>query len=436
LTLSEGSYIIIILDRGITDAERASRSEPEMTDTAEKPSVVNADDPRIVHALGLAIERGEVGVQVAAFLGNKCILNAALGHVNNNGTELADISTLFSVFSVTKAITSLAVHIQAHRGLIDYEQPVATYWPEFAQRGKGDVQIRDVLVHRSGIPHIPSDTTPFRLSDWDWMVNGVASLPLLAPPGSKSLYQALSFGWILGEVVRRTDPQRRSFAEFVADEVFSVVGVSDFYLGIPDSESSRVATLCSAGGMRPEVPKLRSLAIPAAVDTVPAIFNLPAVRRACVPAAGGIATAESVARCFSIIAMGGRVGDLELLSMEQIRGFAIPRDNSAEYDEVIGYSPYIGSGGFWLGGESPPAEMVVGRNPSVLCQTGAGGSIAWADPDTGLAAAICHNRMFRRNPPLEPSEHPFVPLGEAIRSLAGEGKRQPLRPKRIDPTNP
>jgi CubicO group peptidase (beta-lactamase class C family) len=157
------------------------------------------------------------------------------------------------------------------------------------------------------------------MADWDWMVEGIAALEPVARPGELAAYHALSYGWIVGEVVRRSDPRGRTFAEFVHDELVVPAGADDFWMGLPADEDHRVATLSiEQGAGRPQAP-LRALAVPSAVDTVPDVFNLPVVRRASIPGAGAIATADSVAKLFAVLANGGEVNGVRLLDQARIR---------------------------------------------------------------------------------------------------------------------
>jgi CubicO group peptidase (beta-lactamase class C family) len=147
------------------------------------------------------------------------------------------------------------------------------------------------------------------------------------------------------------------------------------------------------------------------------LWNNPVLYDAVVPGAGGIANARSVARLFAMLAGKGSLGGHRILSEERVMACTRPRLNPDQLDPVLDQVPWIGMGGYWLGGETPPAEPVIGTGAHTLASNGAGGSIAWADLDTGLAVAICHNRMFRISPPLPPDEHPFHEIGEYARSL-------------------
>ena len=371
-------------------------------------------DSRLRAALATAVARGERGVQFAAFVHGELALRGSIGDADDSGTQVDD-DTLFHIFSVTKGLVVTAVHLQVERGLIDLDAPVARYWPEYAAHGKHEIRVRDVLVHQSGVPQMPPGTTPERLADWEWCVTGLADLEPLFPVGT-SAYASISYGWQLGEVVRRTDPKGRTFRDFVIEEIFSPLKVVDYFLGMNGQHHDRVAQLYTAGNLRPQPSAYRELAMPPSITPGP-LWNSPTFYDAVVPGAGGIATATGVARFFSLLANRGELDGVRMIAADRIARFSQPRPDSQAYDEVLGQQPWIGVGGYWLGGPTPPAEPIVGTNPHILCSNGSGGSIAWADPDSGLAVAICHNRMFRINPPLPPEEHPFTELGELARSL-------------------
>jgi CubicO group peptidase (beta-lactamase class C family) len=364
--------------------------------------------------LQTALERGERGVQVAAYLGDELIIDGWIGEADSNGTAVTR-STLFPIFSVTKGLTATAIHLQAERGLLDYESPAAAYWPEFKVNGKQDITVRQLLTHQAGLPQMPAGVTPERLQDWDWCVENIAALELLLPVGS-SAYASLSYGWLLGELVRRTDPAHRGFAQFTREDILEPLGIDDFYVGMNGHQHDRVAELATTATLRTDPPPLRALAMPAAVEPG-VLWNNPVLYDAVIPGAGGIANARNVARLFAMLAGKGSFEGCRLLSEERVSSFTQPRPHSDQVDPVLGQVPWIGVGGYWLGGETPPAEPVIGTGRHTLASNGAGGSIAWADLDTGLAVAICHNRMFRINPPLPPDEHPFHEIGEYARSL-------------------
>ena len=387
-----------------------------------------ATDPNIIvqQAVDTAIgERGEIGLQVAAYMDGKPVVDVWSGLADETSGKKVDADTLFPVFSVTKAVTSVALHIQAERGLVDYGMPVAHYWPEFGAHGKSKGTVYDALTHRIGVPIMPLAVTPELMCDWDWMVQRIADMRPLYEPGTKAAYMSYTFGWVIGEVVRRTDRKGRPVGTFIQEEICQPLGIDSLWVGIPDEVVPRVAKLSNmppippgAPGMAPEA--LSPLAIPAQVGTTEEVFGRADVRRACIPGAGGIMNARSAARFFAMLAQGGELDGVRLLSEESVRLLSVPRP-PCDYDYVQGV-PHNGSiGGFHLvasiGDAAPPASMVAaGRNPRTFGHPGAGGSIGWADPDAHLAVAITHNRMFRA---ATPEENPFVPIGQAVRKALG-----------------
>ena len=359
----------------------------------------------------------EVGVQVAAYLGGRLAVDTWGGLADPASGRKVDGDTLFNVYSVTKAVAATALHVQADRGLIDYEAPVVRYWPEYGQHGKGHTTVRDVLTHRAGVPQMPAGVTPERICDWDWMVQAIAALEPIEPPGTRTLYLSMTFGWLVGELVRRTDPRHRSLGRFIREEIAQPLGISDLWVGIPDEVEPRIARQIDAMvPVPPEyLPPLFLASMPVAVALSPAVFELPAVRRAEVAGVGGIFNARSEARFWAMLANGGELDGRRILSRELVRTLNTPRARSEEPDPVMFGIPLpISIGGFWLGGPQPP--VCSARNPRALCHPGQGGSIGWADPDLNLAVAICHNRLFN---PTSVEEDAILVVANAVREALG-----------------
>lgn len=356
----------------------------------------------------LVAEGREIGVQVAAWLGERQIVDCWTGLADPASGRMVDGDTLFNVYSVSKAVTATCVHMQVERGLIDYDAPLAEYWPEFAAAGKADVTVRHVLSHTSGVLRMPPDVTPELMADWDWMCRRIAEMPAAYPAGSRSSYQSMTFGWLLGEIVRRTDPRQRPFGQFVRQELAEPLGASDLWLGIPDDVEPRIAKLDAAAVYVAPDGNISREATPIQVDLMPDPFERPYVRRACIPAVGGIFNARSEARFWAMLANGGTLNGVRLLSEERVRSFIAPRPFFEQADPVFfGMVVPIAWSGFWLGGERPPVSAP--RNPRALCHPGMGGSLGWADLDSGLAVAFCHNRMFDT-----------VEIGEDSRTIIGD----------------
>lgn len=371
-------------------------------------------------ALAVARDRGEIGVQVTAYVQGELVADSWTGTADRAGRVPVTATTLFPSFSVTKGITATALHLQAERGLVDYDAPVAHYWPEYGVHGKDRATVRDVLSHRSGAPQMPADVTTERMADWDWMVAALAAETPLFPPGEVNCYHSISWGWLVGEIVRRSDPSGRSFGQFVRDELCAPLGIEDLFIGLPDSEFGRVAELIddtafaatSGAGRTP----IQHQTMPAAAAPTAEVFGRPEVWRAQIPGAGGIMNARSVARLYAMIACGGRLGDVQLLSEHRLRSLLQPRPDADQPDRVSGVPRMLGVGGYYLGGDSPPANPLYAGSTSILGHPGAGSSTAWADLDTGLAVAITHNRMFDEPP--NRADHPFLPIAEALRRFA------------------
>jgi CubicO group peptidase (beta-lactamase class C family) len=356
----------------------------------------------------------EVGVQVAAYHRGELVIDAWGGLADPQTGRAVDGDTLFNVYSVTKAVAATAVHLLVQRGLLAYDTPLVRHWPEYGAHGKEKTTVRDVLTHRAGVPQMPEGVTPERMVDWDWMCSAIADLKPLAEPGSKTLYLSMTFGWILGELVRRVDPGHRTLGRFVKEEIAEPLGIADLWIGLPDSEVPRVARQIDAMvPVPPEyLPPLFLASMPESVALAPPVFERPEVRRAEVAGVGGIFTARSEARFWAMLAQGGSLDGVRLLSPELVASFSTPRANSEEPDPVMfGFPIPITIAGYWFGGEHPPVCSV--KNPRAICHPGQGGSIGWADPDSQLAVAICHNRLFN---PTTREDDAILTIAEAVRT--------------------
>ena len=363
---------------------------------------------------------GEVGLQVGAYLNGEQILDESVG-VTTPGGPPVDHDSLFAVFSVTKAVVATALHLQVERGRLEYAQRVAHYWPEFAQHDKASTTVADVLAHRAGIPQMPRDVTPERMLDWEWMIARIEEFEPVFAPGTTNAYHELVWGWLVGELVRRTDPAHRSIDLFVAQELCAPLGIEDLHLGVPEEKLDRVVPVIAAGPPVASDNPYFNESMPLEVFPGPAVHNLDAVRRGVLPGAGVITNAASASRFFALLAGGGEFGGVRLLAEERVRSFAAPRPDAGEVDRVMGWIAWVGVGGYWLGGPCPPAYPVLGANPHVLAHPGIGGSIGWADPDAHLAVAICHNWMQPDDVQgsIDPEVNPFISIARAVRALAG-----------------
>ncbi|MBB2914375.1 CubicO group peptidase (beta-lactamase class C family) [Streptosporangium becharense] len=375
-------------------------------------------DPRLGRALDHALELGEIGIAVAAYHRGELIVDAVAGVTDVTTGTPVDERTLFPVFSVTKGVTAAALHLQAERGLVDLQAPIARYWPEFAAAGKHTVTVEQALSHRAGIPQMPAGVTPQLLADWQWMTDRIAHLTPRYEPGTTNAYHVLVWGWIIGEVVRRTDPAHRPFDVFVTEEICAPLGVTDFHLGVPDDDLGRVATLY--GGDAFTIADQHDIS-PRAVFPGSQVHNQPVMRQAVDPGAGAITTAASVARIFAMLAEGGRLDGVRLLSPDRIATFTRPRTDAHAPDQVLTIPVWFGANGFWLGGEPGASDPLVGDHRSIIYSPGAGGSVAWADLRDRIAVAICHNNMDA--PVSAGPGSTFEPVVRAVREIIAERER-------------
>lgn len=373
--------------------------------------------PIVEEAVAAMVGDGrEIGLQVCAWLDGKLAVDCWGGLADAATGSPVGGDTLFNVFSVTKAVAATALHIQAARGLVDYEARVADYWPEYAANGKQATTLRHILTHRAGVPQMPAGVTPELMCDWDWMTSRIAQLTPIAPPGEKALYLSMTFGWLVGEIVRRTDPAQRPFGDFVREEIALPLGAPDLWIGLPDSELPRVAVLTNAAPSDPAMlPPLYTASMPPNVDLIPEVFELPDVRRAAIAGVGGVFSARSCARFWAMLAKGGELDGVRILPAELVATFNTPRSHADEPDPVMFGAPVpLGIAGFWLGSEEGIAAPA--RHAHVLHHPGAGNSIGFADPVSKLAFAFTHNRM---QAPRTNAENTALILADAVRKQLG-----------------
>ncbi|RTE75506.1 hypothetical protein BHE90_010021 [Fusarium euwallaceae] len=378
-------------------------------------SHVSASDPRIAKALQTILDRGVTGVSVTAYLRGKPVIEGTAGYANVEKDRLVDKGTIFPVFSTTKGITALAVHIQAEKGLLRLDDPISKHWPEFAANGKEAITVKQALSHRSGIPQMPEDVTPELMADWEWMTNRIANYTPIFPPGESNAYHVLVYGWLLGEIVRRTDPERRPFGQFVKQEIFERLGVDKgIFYGVPDSELERVATLY---GKNQESIVDKYNVNPLPVFPGPRQHNLRSMLQAVDPGAGAVTNSASLARIFSMLAEGGELDGVRILSPERVKTFSTPREGVHDIDEIFTGPVPFGAYGFWVRQEGM-SDPLVGDHDNIIYSPGAGGSIVWADLRDRLSVAIVNNHMDA-GVSVDP-EPIWAVLGRAVREVIAD----------------
>jgi CubicO group peptidase (beta-lactamase class C family) len=336
----------------------------------------------------LVASGAERGVQVAVYQGGEQVVDVVAGVADPATGRPVDPGTVFYNFSIGKAAASTIVHLLAERGRFGYDTPVAELWPEFAAHGKQAVTVRQVLNHTAGVPAIPLDTTIEDLCDWDKMCAAIADAELWWDPGTKVGYHAYTFGYIVGEVVRRATGKRIS--QVLAEEVAGPLGVAgELWFGMPAAEHHRLAPLEDEPGaaemaaqmlasMPPDLPMLRSA--PMELFPSAAFGNRPDTLAADIPA-GGKTSARAIARMYA--ALLGEVDGVRLVPPARLAEATAV--SSSGTDEVFGMPTRWGLG-YGIG-------LPDGTRDTAFGIGGVGGSFAFGDTASGLAFGLTKNRV-------------------------------------------
>jgi CubicO group peptidase (beta-lactamase class C family) len=333
----------------------------------------------------------EVGASFAATVDGRFVVDLWGGHADAARTRRWERDTIVNVFSTTKAMTALAAHVLADRGLLDVDAPVARYWPEFAASGKKGIPVRHLLTHQSGLAALREPLPTEALYDWPRMTAALAAETPWWEPGSVSGYHAITYGYLVGEVVRRISG--KTLGTFVRDEITRPLG-ADFHIGLPASEDARVAEMIG-----PSAEEIAGAGPAATIDpasllgkvmgnppVTPAVANRPAWRRAEIPAANGHGNARSVARVMAALACGGSLDGVRLLAPATLARAIEPQWYGQ--DLVLGFPMRWGLG-FMLASPTLP----LGPSPRAFGHGGWGGSLGIADPDASVSWAYVMNKM-------------------------------------------
>ncbi len=341
------------------------------------------------------IESGrQIGIQVSVYKDGEKVVEAVAGQMGPDDPRPMQNDTLVNAFSVTKGVASTAIHILADRGEIEYDVPVAKYWPAFAKNGKDKVTVRQAMSHQVGLYAMRRPFKPEHASDWEgglrYMEEGVPAWE----PGTATGYHAFTWAWIVGGIVQGATG--RHIKDVIREEIAEPLGVADeFYVGIPDGVEDRLATLdVTALGQNAMVPPDHPMFDAMPPDMWP-YFNTMEVRKACVPSGNGHFSARAVARMYAALANGGEIDGVRLVSPGRIA--EMQKLVIAEPDRVI-VAPIRKSTGYFLGGITDGIHGPMGPRETAFGHPGAGGAVAFADPEGGLAIAVIHNKMANEGP--------------------------------------
>jgi len=340
----------------------------------------------------------EVGAGAAVYHRGEKVVDLTGGWFDEAQSRPYDAGTLQLVFSTTKGITSIAVAMCVQRGLLAYDQPVSSYWPEFAAHDKGAATVAQLLSHQCGLFSVQGPLTMAEALDWTTITSRLADTAPEWPIGSTHGYHAVTFGFLAGELVRRVDPQHRNIGRFVREEIAEPLGV-EFYIGLPEALEPRVSPLIGGMTSRSDDPNVqamidmftgpesnagRALSLNGALSG-DGLFNTRAVHAAEIPAANGITNAASIARIYAAtLAPVGGVQLLDDATRDVARTTVTPL---GEADACLVVGTTFGMGFMTSGMFSPFA------GPGSYGHPGAGGSVGFAHPEHQLAVGYVMNRM-------------------------------------------
>ncbi len=326
----------------------------------------------------------ELGARFTLVRDGEVVLDIWAGHADRERTRPFDADTLTPVFSTTKAIASVLIARLVDQGKLDYGQTVASVWPEFAQAGKGEITVAQVMSHQDGLAGLPEPMDPGLWMDWDVIVDKLAAMAPLWPPGTASGYHPITFGFTAGEIFRRVDG--RTMGRALREDLAEPFGL-DLWIGLPDSEFGRVAELerphrFADFGKITEPKKLAFLTKWAS----PGGRGAQAWRRAEIPSANGHVTALGMARLMSALACGGELDGRAVLKPETVE--AASRERIRGHDLVLPFEISWGAGFM----RNVP-NMIYGPGQGSFGHSGWGGSCAFADPERRLSGAYVMNKQ-------------------------------------------
>ena len=346
----------------------------------------------------------EVGAAFAAYHRGEKVVDLWGGVADVASARPWVEDTVEIVYSSTKGATAVCANKLAQEGRLDIDAPVATYWPEFAQAGKEELPVRYLLSHQAGLPWVDEELTLDDVLAWDPLVEALARQAPVWEPGTAHGYHAVTYGHLVGEVVRRITG--RTLGTYFREEVAEPLGL-DFWIGLPEEQEPRVASLVGTIGtgpgaevdeatralieqfMGPDSMLGRALTVNGAfnrgLDEQEAnVFNSRRVHAAEIPAANGICDARSLARMYA--ACVGEVDGVRILTEAQMRD-AATQQTSGPNTVLLDMDLQFGLGFF------VPSTMMDIGGPRSFGHAGAGGSLGWADPDADMAFGYVMNKM-------------------------------------------
>ena len=351
-------------------------------------------------------ERGEVGASVCVTLDGDTVVDLWGGEADPDTVRPWEEDTIGAVWSATKGATALCAHMLAARGELDFDAPVAHYWPEFAKEGKAAVTVRMVLNHQAGLAALREPIPPKGLCDWEAVTEVLASQEPLWEPGTRHGYHALTFGHLVGELVRRITG--RSLGTFFREEVAEPLGL-DLWIGLPEEHEERVAPNISPDLPQPGEPipgfYMAALTDPTSIPYMvvmhsggyldPGAVNDRDIRAAEIPAVNGIGNARALAGLYRPLALDGAYDGVRLVPEDAVPAMGAVAAAGAR-DATMNV-PTRWSNGFMKGVDNH--RLPPGENDSVVLSEeafghlGSGGSLGFADPRARLSFGYTMNKQ-------------------------------------------
>lgn len=350
-------------------------------------------------------ERGDVGAACAAYHRGELVVDLWGGYRDPRTGAPWKQDTLVGVFSVTKGMAAMAVAVAHSRGWLDYEEKVSTYWPEFGDQGKQDITVRQLLSHQAGLCAVDEPLTLESLADPDALAETLARQAPAWVPGTRHGYHMWTIGWYMSELLRRTDPGRRTVGRFFQEELAAALNL-EFYIGLPpDVPDSRLATIIPVNAIRGLLalrrhPYLRRALNPLKSKSLTSrtVWNPRGLtdhrnmnRRDFlsieIPSENGIGQVRSIAKAYSVFATGGKALNLRRRTLDALTMRAVP-PRSGWRDAVL-----LVDNAFHLGFSRPSQGFRFGTSDRAFGFAGASGAFAFADPDAQVGYAYAPNRM-------------------------------------------
>lgn len=344
---------------------------------------------RVREAFAQNFRRGddyeEIGAALAVYRAGKPVVDLWAGHKDPARTRPWQRDTLVNVYSTTKGIVATAAAVLAEQGKLRYDDPVVKHWPEYGQHGKEKTTVAQLLSHQAGLPGFGEPTTVEQLGDWKRCTAMLARQKPMWTPGRQTSYHAMTWGFLVGEVLRRAGGQ--SVGALIASHIAAPLG-ADVYLGLPPSLEPLVAQM-----LRPRNPPDLS-GVPLPPEAVAALVNpqldgevcnTRAWRAAEIPAANGHASATGVARVYAALANGGVLDGQRLMKGETI--MTMTQAQKGRTDALLGFTDN------WAMGVSFNQKGMLGPSPRTFGHGGWGGSLGAANVEAKVGIGYVCNQM-------------------------------------------